>query len=73
MLRGGQVDLRGTAHRMTAFIYTCPAKGLRVQGWMADDANADTYQATTCVACQRVHRVIPKTGKVAGETSDAIR
>lgn len=54
---------------MPSFIYRCPATGLNVQGWVADDPNedeAETYEALTFMACTRVHLVNPKTGKVLG-------
>jgi len=58
---------------MTAFLYRCPNIGLKVQGWLADDATEradDGYEAVTCVACTRVHLVNPKTGKVLGTNED---
>jgi hypothetical protein len=51
---------------MIAFVYRCPATGLKVQGHVADDLidGGDTYEAVTCTACGRVHLVNPKSGKV---------
>jgi hypothetical protein len=54
---------------MSSFVYRCPATGLNVQGWHADEvspAEADSYFTITCLACQRVHLVNPITGKVFG-------
>ena len=55
---------------MPAFIYRCPATGLNVQGWIADDPsfeNGDaTYEVVICTACTRAHLVNPKTGKTLG-------
>ncbi len=52
-------------HSMIAFVYRCPATGLKVQGHVADDLiDGETYEPVTCTACGRVHLVIPKSGKV---------
>jgi len=54
---------------MPPFLYRCPATGLNVQGWVADDPNksqAEIYAAVTCTVCTRIHLVDPKTGKVLG-------
>jgi hypothetical protein len=58
---------------MGPFIYRCPATGLSVQGWIADDpteGEAETYEAVTCTACTRVHLVNPETGRVLGTDED---
>lgn len=55
---------------MAPFIYKCPYTGQRVQGWVADDGNDDTHRTLTCLACQRVHLVDPKTGKVLGRDDE---
>jgi hypothetical protein len=58
---------------MGPFIYRCPATGLSVQGWIADDPSegeAETYEAVTCTACTRVHLVNPETGRVLGTGED---
>jgi hypothetical protein len=52
--------------RMPPFLYRCPATGFRVQGFIAEELPADTYEAVACTACQRVHIVNPTTGKVLG-------
>jgi hypothetical protein len=44
-----------------------------VQGWFADDvseADEDTYQCVTCLACQGVHLVNLKTGRVMGSQEE---
>jgi hypothetical protein len=53
---------------MAPVLFLCPNVGRHVQGWFADDGseNGETYQSVTCLACQRVHLVNPKSGKVLG-------
>jgi hypothetical protein len=54
---------------MTAFLYRCPNTEFRVQGYTADETtprDQDVYETVTCLACQRVHLVNPKTGEVVG-------
>ncbi len=51
---------------MPSFIYRCPNTGLRVHGFVADDATDDAFESVTCIACARVHLVNPATGKVLG-------
>ena len=48
--------------------YRCPNTGYRVQGFAAEDVSEDpeSYEAVTCIACQRVHLVNPTSGKVLG-------
>ena len=55
--------------RMPTFLYRCPNTGYRVQGFVAQDVsdNSQSYEAITCIVCQRVHLVNPATGKVVGE------
>ena len=52
------------------FLYRCPNTGYRVQGFVADETSDDpeSYEAITCIVCQRVHLVNPTTGKVVGES-----
>jgi hypothetical protein len=56
---------------MASFAYRCPHTGLHVQAW-TDGADDDdqTYEAVTCTACQRVHLVNAKTGKLIGYDED---
>ncbi len=50
---------------MIAFVYRCPATGLKVQGRVAVELlDGETYEPITCTACGRVHLVNPKTSKV---------
>ena len=56
---------------MSAFVYRCPATGLNVQGFTANDPTEDeTYESVSCTACLRVHMVNPKTGKVLGSDDE---
>jgi len=54
---------------MPPFLYRCPTTGYRVQGFVAEEipVDSDTYEALTCMACQRIHLVNPATDKVLGE------
>jgi hypothetical protein len=55
---------------MSAFLYYCRNTGLRAQGWTEIDESEwtdDRYVIVTCLACDAVHVVNPKTGKTAGE------
>jgi hypothetical protein len=52
---------------MGGFVYRCPNTGLRVQGWVVDERDNESYEAVTCTICARVHLVNPKTGKVLAE------
>jgi hypothetical protein len=59
---------------MSAFLYRCPATGMMVQGWRADDGAAadgdDNYVSMRCLACNRVHLINPVTGVVFGGEED---
>ena len=57
---------------MPPFLYRCPSTSYRVQGFIAEDTSDDSesYQATTCLACQQTHFVNPTTGKVLGEDDE---
>jgi hypothetical protein len=68
--------LRGIARRrlrsgpLVPFVYRCPATGLNVQGFFADEVPAketDIYEPVTCTACTRVHLVNRSTGKTLHE------
>jgi hypothetical protein len=57
----------------TTFLYRCPVTGYRVQGFIADnptEGNGHVYETLTCVVCNRIHLVDPKTGKVAGRDAE---
>jgi hypothetical protein len=54
---------------MPPFLFHCPNTGYPVQGWVAEDVSETdnyTYESVTCLACQQMHLVNPKTGKVVG-------
>lgn len=55
---------------MGAFLFTCPATGLHVQGWVADNATKErnAFVTVACTACLQAHFVNVNTGKVLGET-----
>ena len=59
-------------NRVAPFLYRCPNTGYRVQGFIAEDTSDDsgTYHAVLCLACQQVHVVNPKTGRVLGGNDD---
>jgi hypothetical protein len=65
---------RGTALRcdMATLVYRCPATGLNVQGWFADDvsANEDTYETVKCLACNQMHFVNRSTGRTLGNEGE---
>ena len=57
--------------RMIPFLFRCPNTGLNVQGWAAEAVeNGETYEAVSCLACQQVHLVNPKTEKALGADED---
>jgi hypothetical protein len=58
---------------MMPLVYRCPATGLWVQGWLADDASANedkVYETMTCPACTWVHLVNRASGRVLGGGED---
>ena len=58
---------------MAPFLFRCPNTGLRVQGYAADDgseAERDTYENVTCLACRGLRMVNPKTGEVLGSDDE---
>ena len=57
---------------MIAFVYCCPATGLKVQGHVAELLDGETYEPVTCTACGGIHLVNPKTGKVLEAAKTAI-
>jgi hypothetical protein len=59
--------------RMTPFLFRCPNTGFNVQGWIAETVEngvAERYESVTCLACQQLHLVNPKTGKTLGENDE---
>jgi hypothetical protein len=60
---------------MSAFLYLyrCPTTGRNVQGWSADDPSEtgeQAYVSVSCLACNRLHMVDPKTGKILGAADE---
>jgi hypothetical protein len=57
---------------MPPFLYRCPNTGYRVQGFVADDTSDDDerFEAVACIACDRLHYVNPRTGKVLGDDDE---
>jgi hypothetical protein len=56
---------------MPAFLFTCPITRVRVQDWSdADDLPEDQYDEVACKACNSVHFVNPKTGRVLGQRDE---
>ena len=52
----------------------CPATGLKVQGWRADEPPSEndraSYEAVICTACTRVRFVNRKTGRSIGDDEE---
>jgi len=58
---------------MAAVIFRCPATGMKVQTWFADDPSADDgeiYESLQCPACSRVHLVNRSTGRTLGDDDE---
>lgn len=55
---------------MPPFMYRCPNTGYRVQGFVAEEPDNDSYEPVLCVICQQIHLVDPTTGKVLGEEDE---
>ncbi|MCC7348842.1 MAG: hypothetical protein IT538_15745 [Variibacter sp.] len=54
---------------MQSTLYTCPVTGQRVNSWVADAACGEAeevYVSVLCAACQHVHLVHPRSGRIAG-------
>jgi hypothetical protein len=54
---------------MSPMTFRCPAIGLNVQGWLADDpsgSEGEVYETVTCLACSRLHLINRMTGRVLG-------
>jgi hypothetical protein len=60
----------GSGLDMATRVFLCPHTGQRVQGWFADDGSEDaggeTYEGVSCLACNQLHMVNRRTGKVLG-------
>jgi hypothetical protein len=57
---------------MATFVFQCPNKGVRVQGWTVEDMSDDdsAYAPVQCTACRQIHYVNPVTGRVLGSTDE---
>ena len=57
---------------MAAVMFLCPTTGLHVHEWFDDDlpTEGEVYEPVTCLACQRVHLIDPKSGKVLGASEE---
>ena len=53
---------------MAGITFRCPITGFHVHAWIeGEDSEANhTYKSVTCAACQRVHLVNLKSGRVVG-------
>jgi hypothetical protein len=62
----------GYRRRMIETSFRCPTTGLRVQVWTnaADGDADDLYEAVTCTACQRMHLINIKSGRVLGRPDE---
>jgi hypothetical protein len=56
---------------MGSVIFRCPARGIKVQGWIAEDVGAGgadgEFVGIKCTACSQMHMINAATGKVLGE------
>jgi hypothetical protein len=57
---------------MATFVFRCPNKNVRVQGWSAEDPSDHdvAYDPVRCPACRQMHYVNPATGRVLGSEDD---
>jgi hypothetical protein len=57
---------------MVGISFRCPNTGFQVQAWTeGEDLEANyLYEAVTCTACQRIHLVNPKSGRVIGNDDE---
>jgi hypothetical protein len=57
---------------MATFVFQCPNKGVRVQGWTVEDMSDDdsAYAPVQCTTCRGIHYVNPVTAKVLGSTDE---
>jgi hypothetical protein len=57
---------------MVTFLFRCPNRNLRVQGWTVEDVSDDdvAYVAIECAACRQMHYVNPANGKVLGSADN---
>lgn len=55
--------------KMKHFIFTCPVTKQNVQHRF-ESLSSDRCEAVTCIACDGIHFVDPKTGKVLGRDKE---
>ena len=65
-----RVDAR-LARCMGNIVFKCPATGLNVQHWLADEPSVDdpqcTFETVVCQACGRLHFINRSSRKLVGE------
>jgi hypothetical protein len=57
---------------MAGITFHCPNTGFYVHAWTEgeDSETNHIYKTVTCTACQRVHLVNPKSGRVVGDDNE---
>ena len=58
---------------MRKLVFRCPVSGLvsAVQDWSAESPLAiDYYEAVRCTACERIHFINPRNGKVMAQNGE---
>jgi hypothetical protein len=58
---------------MANFIFRCPDTSFNVQCQIKDDGDdggRDVYEAVRCLACDQLHFINRKTGRLLGEKED---
>ena len=56
---------------MGVFLFMCPVTQFKVQHWSDDDdPPEDGYEGVVCQACNGMHFVNPKTGKLFREENE---
>jgi len=58
---------------MANFIFRCPDTSFNVQCQVDDDSgeeSGDVYEAVRCLACDRLHLINRRTGRLLGERED---
>jgi len=58
---------------MAQFVLTCPATNMNVQYWLDedDDITDSEYEGVRCKACDMLHLVNRKTGKLLGRKEES--
>ena len=59
---------------MGSFAFHCPNTGFQVHAWTdgEDSGAGHIYETVTCIACQRIHLINFKTGRVVGNDRETI-